>query len=175
MLGTQLGPHSCPPLQMPAVLLLPQSSTHSGLRAPPKERTGDTEDHIRDKRRGMGEQKEWKNRRKKKSRDLVKFQRQTDGLLQDKMTRGGGQGGPAAVATPRWPGRRSPRRAAGAGGPQGAGEVLPPPPARCPGRSEPHLTPRRPRPRLCGAGNTPRRPARTCSFLATPSLLPAAR
>lgn len=89
----------------------------------------------------------------------------------DKMASGGGQGGPVAVAAPRWQGRRSRRRrAAGAGGPQGAGEVLPPPPARCPGRSAPHFTPRRPRPRLCGAGNTPRRPARTCSFLAAPSL-----
>lgn len=35
---------------------------------------------------------------------------------------------------------------------------------------EPHFTPRRPRPRLCGAGNTPCRPDRTCSFLAASSL-----
>lgn len=121
----------------------------------------------------MEEQK--KKKKKKNSPNPVKFQRQTDGLLPDKMARGGGQGGPVAVATPRWQGRLSRWRTAGAGGPQGTGEVLPPPRARCPGRCAPHLTPRRPRPRLCGAGNTPRRPARTCSFLAAPSLLAAAR
>lgn len=67
--------------------------------------------------------------------------------------------------------RRTEPAGAGRGRPAGRGGGSPaaPGPLSRPLRA-PHFTPRRPRPRLCGAGNTPCRPDRTCSFPATPSL-----
>lgn len=67
--------------------------------------------------------------------------------------------------------RRTERAGARRGRPAGRGGGSPaaPGPLSRPLRAS-HFTPRRPRPRLCGAGNTPCRPDRTCSFPATPSL-----
>lgn len=67
--------------------------------------------------------------------------------------------------------RRAEPAGAGRGRPAGRGGGSPaaPGPLSRP-LGAPHFTPRRPRPRLCGAGNTPCRPDRTCSFLAAPSL-----
>lgn len=131
---------------------------------------------LETRRRPQQRQKERTEREIERLREMKKQKKpETLSNSRDKRTVGFQTKWLAEVARKglsRWPlemaGQTEP--AAGAGGPQGAGEVLPPPPARCPGRSAPHFTPRRPRPRLCGAGNTPRRPARTCSFLAAPSL-----
>lgn len=179
MSGPQLEPHSCPPPQSPAgrilpSVLLPHSPTNSGLRTPSQ---GKNWKHKKTTRETKGE--DWEGNRKIEGNEEQK-KPETLSNSRDKRTVGSQTKWLAEVAREglsRWPLRDGRADGAGggrraAGGPQGAGEVLPPPPARCPGRSAPHFTPRRPRPRLCGAGNTPRRPARTCSFLAAPSLPP---
>lgn len=97
MPGTQLEPHGCPLLQSPAVLLLSHSPTHSGLRPPPKERPGDTEDHIRDKRRGLGRgnRKNGRTEEKKKKKSPKPCQ----------IPETNGRSAPRQKGQRRWPGR----------------------------------------------------------------------
>lgn len=88
------------------------------------------------------------------------------------MASGGGQDGPGAAL--RGPRRTEPagagrgRRAGrGGGSPAAPGPLSPP-------LRAPHFTPRRPRPRLCGAGNTPCRPDAPAPSLPPPRLPAAA-
>lgn len=120
MPGTRLEPHGCPLLQSPAVLLLSHSPTHSGLRPPPKERPGDTEDHIRDKRRGLGRG----NRKNGRTEEKKKKKPKTLSNSRDKRTVCSQTKRPEEVAREglwRWPLRDG--RADGAGGERRAREA----------------------------------------------------
>lgn len=125
--GAPTAAHVCSPLQE-AVRRCPPSSCspiHPGLQPPPRERSRNTHRGTISKTKGErvgAKQKDWERGEK----------RQTDGQPADKMASGGGRRGTGWAAPEDQAGRAGGRRA---GGRRDTEAVLPPPPARCPGRS----------------------------------------
>lgn len=178
--GHGWSPHSCSRLQSPAgrsqtgslaALLLLHSPIHSGLRPPLRERARNTQRHYRrDKGKGAGRETErlGEMRKEKKPDTLTNLRNKRTASQQTKWSAEEAKEGPEQpLRRTRLTEPAGTRRGRLAG--RGGGSTAAPGPLSRP-LCEPHFTPRRPRPRLCGAGNTPCRPDRTCSFLATPSL-----
>lgn len=156
-------------------LLSIHSPTRPGLPPPPRKRERNPEaPHQRQKERGRREQERLGQMRKEKKPETLSNSR-------DKRTVGQQTKWPAEMAReglvrPRVGTRRTEAAGAGRGRPAGRGGGSPaaPGPLSRP-LGAPHFTPRRPRPRLCGAGNTPAAQTAPAPSLPPPRFPAAAR